>query len=116
MCYSQLFLTKLLTWGIIFSTAVRAVVVAKLVTLEISSLTSFILALRHGLIARLVIPGILSSIFLILVLCTSLLTTSCFNTSLSLFKSTGTGTFYQHPIYLLCFLNCLNYLVQFSIP
>ena len=42
--YSQFFLTKLLTLGILFSTAIRAVVVAKLVILGISPLTSFTLA------------------------------------------------------------------------
>ena len=45
LCYSQFFLTKLLTLGILFSTAVGALVVAKLVILGISPLTSFILAL-----------------------------------------------------------------------
>ena len=39
-------LTKLLTLGILFSAAGRTVVVAKLVILGISTLTSFILALR----------------------------------------------------------------------
>ena len=39
------FLTKLLTFGILFSTSVRDVVVAKLVMLGIY-LTSFVLALR----------------------------------------------------------------------
>ena len=39
------FLTKLLTLGVLFSTAVRAVVVAKLVILRILFLTSFILAI-----------------------------------------------------------------------
>ena len=81
-------MTKLLTLGILFSTAVRAVrvaklvilgispftpsilalraaVVAKIVILGISSLTSFILALREALIAKLVMSGILSSIFLL---------------------------------------------------
>ena len=43
----SVFLTKLLTLGILFSTAVRAVVVvAKLVILVISFLILFILALR----------------------------------------------------------------------
>ena len=45
------------------STAVKAVVVAKLVILDISFLTLFILALRVVLVAKLVISGILSSIF-----------------------------------------------------
>ena len=53
-------LTKLLTLGILFSTAVKAVVVAKLVMFGISPLTSFILALRIVLIAKLVISGSLS--------------------------------------------------------
>ena len=49
------FLTKLLTLGIFFSTAERAVVVAKLAISAISSLTSFILALSEALVANLVI-------------------------------------------------------------
>ena len=60
------FLSKLLTLGILFSAAVRAVVIAKLVILGISFLTSFILALRVVLVAKLVISDIKSSIFLIL--------------------------------------------------
>ena len=83
-------MTKLLTLGILFSTAVRAVVVAKLVTLSIlllisftlalrsavfsntklvtlgiSPLTSFILALKVVLVYTLVISVVLSSIFVI---------------------------------------------------
>ena len=49
----------ILFYGILFSTAVRALVVAKLVILGISPLTSFILALRVVLVAKLVISGIL---------------------------------------------------------
>ena len=45
MCYCQFFLTKLLILSILFSTGVRAAVVAKLVILGIFPLTSFILAL-----------------------------------------------------------------------
>ena len=60
----------LLYSGILFSTAVRAVVVAKFVMLVILLLTSFILASRVVLVAKLVISGILSSLFLILVLYT----------------------------------------------
>ena len=71
---------------------VRAAVVAKLVMLGISPLTSFILALREALVAKLVMSGMLSSIFLILASYISFLTTSFFTTSLSLLKSTGTGT------------------------
>ena len=53
------FVTKLLTLGILYSTAVRAVVaVAKLVILGILFLTKFILALRAVLVAKLVIQGI----------------------------------------------------------
>ena len=64
LCYSQFFLTKLLTFGILFSTAVRAVVgVAKWVLLGILLLTSFNLVLRLVLAAKLVILAILSSIF-----------------------------------------------------
>ena len=54
------FLTKFLTLGVLFLTAVRAVVVvAKLIILGISHLTSFILALREALVAKLVIFHIL---------------------------------------------------------
>ena len=83
----SVFLTKSLTVRILFSTTVRAVVVAKivilgilfltsftltfraavakLVILSISILTSYILALRVVSVDKLVISGILSSIFLI---------------------------------------------------
>ena len=52
------FLTKLLWLSVLFSTAVKAVIVAKLVILGVSPLTSFILALRVVLVAKLVISGI----------------------------------------------------------
>ena len=68
-------MTKLLTVGISFSTVVKAVVPAKLVILGISTLTSFILALREALVAKLVISGISSSIFYILALYKSILIT-----------------------------------------
>ena len=107
-------MTILLTLGILLSTAVRAVVVAKLVILGISPLTSFILALREALVVKLavlgtspsisfilalrealvanfVISGILSSLFFILALYTSLLTTPFFY-CITLLKSTRTGT------------------------
>ena len=97
-CVIVSFLNKLSTLGILFSTAVKATVVAKLVILVTLFLTSFILALRAVvtakllilgilfltsfivvltvvLVAKLVISGILS-IFLVLALCTSFLTTS----------------------------------------
>ena len=63
---------------------------------------------RVVLVAKLVISGTLSSIFFILALYTSFLTTSFFTASLSLLKSTGTVLFYQHLIYLLYLSNCLN--------
>ena len=96
-------------WSILFSTAVRAIVVAKLVMLGISALTSFILALRVvGLVAKLVISSILFSIFLILALYLVFLTTSFFTTLLSSLKSTGVVSNFQYLIYLLYYLNCLN--------
>ena len=52
------FFIKLLTLGILFSTEVKAVVVAKLVILGILLLTSFILALQAAVVAKLVILGI----------------------------------------------------------
>ena len=68
--------------------ALREALVAKLTILGVSPLCSFIIALRVVLVAILVIPGILSSKFFILVLYTSFLTTSFLTTSLSLLKST----------------------------
>ena len=88
-CVIGSFLTKLLTLGISYSTAVRVVVVAKLlilsilflssfiltlravvavaklVTLGTSHLTSFILALTEVLVTNLVTSGVLSSVFFI---------------------------------------------------
>ena len=55
----------MLTSGTLFSTAVRAVLVAKLVILGISVLTSFILVSKIVFVVKLVISGILSSLFLI---------------------------------------------------
>ena len=49
------FLTKLLTLGILFSSAVRAAVIDKLLMLDILFLTSFILALRAAVVAKLAI-------------------------------------------------------------
>ena len=57
-------LTKLLTLGILLSTAVRALVVARLEILGISPLTSFILAVRVVLVPRVIMSGILSLMFL----------------------------------------------------
>ena len=61
-------MTRLLTLGILFSTVVNAKVVAKPLVLGISALISYFLVLRAFLVAKLVIPGFLSSIFFILVL------------------------------------------------
>ena len=63
-CVIVSFLTKLLTLAVLFSTAVRTVIVSKLVILGTSPLASFILALREALVARLKMSGISSSIFL----------------------------------------------------
>ena len=59
-------MTKSLTLGTLFSTEIRAIVVTKLVILGFFFLTSFILALRKVLVAKLVISSILSSISLAL--------------------------------------------------
>ena len=64
----------------------------KLVILGISFVTSFILALTVVLVAKLVISGILTSIFLILASYKSVLTTWGFTTSLNLLKLTEAGT------------------------
>ena len=80
----------MLTLGILFSTAVNAEVVAKPLIRGISVLTSSIFVLRIVLVAKLVISGVLSSIFLILALHSVFLTISFFTTLLSLLKSTGT--------------------------
>ena len=50
-CVIVSFLTKLLTGGILYSTAVREVIMAKLVILDISLLISFVLPLRVVLVA-----------------------------------------------------------------
>ena len=65
MCYSQFFLTKLPTLGTLYSTVVRAMVVANLVIPGISFSASLILALRVVVLATLLIPAIFSSTFLI---------------------------------------------------
>ena len=85
-------MTRSLTLGISLSKVVRAVGVDKSVILGISPLTSFTLALRTALVGKLVILGISSSIILILALYKSFLILSFLTTSLSLLKSTGTGT------------------------
>ena len=127
MCYSQSFFTKLLTLGILFLTAVRALVVsklvilgispldsfilalrealvAKLVILGISPLTSFILALRVVLVAKLVISGILSSIFFISALYTAFLTTFSLHGFVYLNQQEYV-LIYQHLTFLLYFSN-----------
>ena len=63
-CVIVRFLTKLLTLGVLLSTAVRALVVARLEILGISPLTSFILAVRVVLVPKVIISGILSLMLL----------------------------------------------------
>ena len=109
MCYSHF--EQLWTLGILFSTAVRAVVVvvAKLAILGISPLTSFILALKEALVANFVISGTFSTLFLILALHTSLLTTPFFLLHNLLYLNQQEQVLiYQHVIYLIYFSNCLN--------
>ena len=55
---------KIMKFKRILSTALRALVVARLVILGISHLTLFILPARVVLVARLIMSGILSLIFL----------------------------------------------------
>ena len=57
-CVTVSFLTKILTLAILFSTALRAVAVTKLVILGISFLTSFTLSLRVVLVTKFVISDI----------------------------------------------------------
>ena len=76
-----------------FILALRAVIAAKLVILGSSPLTSFILELRVVLVAKLVISAILSSMFFYLRVIYIFLTISFLTASLSLLKSTGTGTY-----------------------
>ena len=59
-CVIVRFLTKVLTLGILLSTAVRALVVARLEILCILPLTSFILAVRVVLVPKVIMSGILS--------------------------------------------------------
>ena len=96
MHHILLSLTRSLRLGILFSTVVRAAVVAKFVTTGISPLSSFILALRVVLVAKLVISGILSLVFFYLSIIYIFLTTyvllTFFTASLGLPKSTEIGT------------------------
>ena len=70
-CVIVSFLTKLLIL-VFFSTAVRAVVVAKLVILGISFLISFILVLGAVLVAKLVIRYFIYNIFYLCIIQLSL--------------------------------------------
>ena len=125
-------MTKLLILGNLFLTAVRAVVVAKLVilgilflisfilaliavvvaklvVLGISYLTSFTLVLRVVLLAKLVISGIFSSIFLILAMYMHLIQQHHFLLyHLFCLDQQEQVLIYQHVIYLTYFSNCLN--------
>ena len=75
-----------------FILALKEGLVVRLVILGISPLTSFILALREAVVAKLLFYQVFYLQFLILALYTSFLMTLFFTTSLSLLKSTGTGT------------------------
>ena len=77
---SLVFLTKLLTLGTLFSTAVKVIIVARLLILGTLSVNSSFLELRSAVVAKLTISGILSSILLILY--SSFLTTSFLTTLL----------------------------------
>ena len=82
ICVTVSFLTKLLILGILFSTALRAVLVIKLVILGIFPLTSFILVLGVVLVAKVAIQGILSLVFFLSLPYIHLfLTTASFTTS-----------------------------------
>ena len=129
----SVFLTRLLALGIFFSPAVGAVVVTKFTILGILFLTSFILALRRGVIV-IVSISLLTSFILALrvVLAASNIRYFIYNifylsivhiflnniifytTSFSLLKSTWTGTNLSTSN-LPCFSNCSNYLTHFSI-
>ena len=78
-------------------------------------LTWFILALWVVLVAKLVILGILSSIFLILASYTSFLTTTFLLHHLVYLYQQEQVLIYQHQIYLLYFSNCSNHLIHFSV-
>ena len=115
----SVFLTRLLTLGNLFSTAVNAEVVAKPVMLGISVLNSLIFVLRIVLVAKLVISGTLSSIFFILGLYSAFLMALFFTTLVSLLKSAGTDSIL--PISNLCtllfkLLKLFGKLFNLSIP
>ena len=59
------FVTNLLTLSTLFSVAVKAVVITKLVMLGILPLTSFILALRAAVLAKLLMLSISSLAFIL---------------------------------------------------
>ena len=84
-------------WSVIFFSIslifiVILVILVKVSNIRYFTINLFILVLRVVLVAKLVMSGILSSIFLILALYTYFLTTSFFSALLNLLKSTGTGT------------------------
>ena len=112
MYHNLSFLTKLLILGILFSTAVNEEVVARSVILGISFFTSIIFVLRLVLVTKLLISGILSSIFFILALYSVFLTTSFLSRLLNLPKSTGTGTYLSISSLTTLVFNFLNYSVN----
>ena len=103
----------LLCSGILFLTTVKAVVLAYLLILGILFLTPFLLALRVALVAKLVIPGISSSISLILTLHTSFSLQHYFLLQHLVFLNQQDQVVIQQHLFY--FSNCLNYLVHLSI-
>ena len=102
-------MTKLLRLGILFATAVKAVIVAHLVILGILPLISFILTLREVVVAKLVIRSItpLTSFTLALrvVLVGKFVISSILLHHLVYLKQREHVLIYQHLIYLLHFSN-----------
>ena len=94
---------------------VRVAIRAKSLILCVLFLILFVLELRVVIDAKLVISGILSSILLILALYTSFSTTLFLQLHLVCLNQHEQVLIYQHRIYLIYFLNCLNYVVHFSI-
>ena len=94
---------------------VRVAIRAKSLILCVLFLILFVLELRVVIDAKLVISGILSSILLILALYTSFSTTLFLRLHLVYLNQHEQVLIYQHRIYLIYFLNCLNYVAHFSI-
>ena len=106
-------MNKLLTLGILFSTAVRAALVPQLVILGILFLTSFTLALRAAVVTKLLILGILSLFILPLrpALVAKLVISDIFSSIIfiwSLYTSFLTTSFLLHYLVYLVYLVYLS--------